>query len=340
MLKNARAERAGKEAAETADTAAPTEEKPEETPAEPEEGADAEKPETEEGTGEEPEGEPEPEKPKDSVARGLAKIAAREREIQQKAAQVQRARAEVEQLRQSVDKELSAAREFAKRAKSDPVGALMAAIGDVAPEDLDYYARQFHLRSKGATSAEHRAQAERERRERESHAGATEAQTKIAELQKQLEDLKTEGQLEEQRREFIATVESHATEDETPLLAKALKSNAKQTRKELREVGGYLANRDGVPWPDAAEVAKAWETWKRKRIAAEFGEDAVDRFVTKPGKPTSPKPSPVADTTRRPVNQKTITADHQSATAPRAKPLTWDEEKEAVLREIKAGRVQ
>ena len=206
----------------------------------------------------------------------------------------------------------------------------------MSPEDLDYFGRQFHLRAKGATSPEHRAQAERERRDREAASTAKTAAERVEALEKELQAEREGRALEEQRREYITTVEHAASEESTPLLTRALKSNPKQTRAELREVGGWLAQRDGINWPKAADVAAGWESWKRHKIATEFGQDAVDRLLTKAG---TAKQTPVGDPNRRP--SKTINAGLGSATQPRPeKPRTREDEIAETLREIREGRAK
>lgn len=335
MLEKAKADRLAREKAEATGAPAP-EEKPEEKPADaPAEEKPEERPEE---PGEETEDDGEA-KPPDPASRGLAKVAQAERKLREQRVAFERERAEtiakVREVAQRAEAQVAQAERFKKRVATDPYGALVDVIGDASPETLEYVAKQLFLRSKGATNPEARAQAERDRREREASETAHSAADELAQFKRQMEEERKGREIEEQRREYIATVESTVSE-EMPLLTKALKQSPKQTRAELREVGGFLAQRDGISWPKPADVARGWEQWKRHRIATEFGQDAVDRLLV--NKTATTKPNPVAETTRRP--SKTINADLGSATQARAPAKSFDDLREETIALMKKGIIE
>ena len=299
--------------------------------------------ETEGGDETKPEDEPEPEveakpKPDDpKTARGLAQIAREKRRLDQHHAQqrqeLAKERAEVQQMRTQAEAATKSAAALKARAKSDPVGALLEALGEnLAPEQLDYVAQQFYRHAKAGTNPEYKAAAERDRREREASHTAQTAAEQIADLKKQIADKDAAREAAEQVREYLGTVEV-AVGEETPLLQKALRKNPKATREELRQVAHYLADQLQTDWPAPGEVTKAWEKWQRSQLAERFDLD-VDALV----RPAAPKQTtPVAGEKKRPV---TISNDIGTQTRPRSTPLTREALEAEVLRDLEAGRVR
>lgn len=343
MLKDAKTARAKKDAAESGKVVEEPKAEPE-AEAEATEAKDDEPEQAEEQQAEADEDDDEPKKTPDKApekvdqrtARGLEVIARREKALKQRESLFQQQQAEWRKAAEQAEATQKQFESWKERAKTNPVGALDELIGDLSPEEYDYVARQFHVRSKAATNPELRALAERERREREASSKADEAIRRAEEMEKRAIERERAVELEEKRREYVSAVEGMASENDTPLLAKALKKNAKQTREELRAVAGYLAQQSGEAWPDHAEVAKAWETWQRQQLADRFDIDPEVITGAKRAAETQTKPqTPAAGETKRP---KTISSELGTNTKPKPTPKTPEELDEEIIRDMRAGK--
>jgi hypothetical protein len=313
----------------------------EDSPADPEAKPETEeqKPDGDEPGEEKPEVEAKPEEKKPEAdpktARSLAAIAREKQRFEQQAAQarqqLQAKERELTEQRTKFDAELKTAQAFKARVSSDPVGAMLDALGDVAPEQLDYIARQFYSRFKAATDPklgpEMKAQAERER--------ATRAATsEVDKVRAELEQLKQERAAELKARqdeadlnEYVSKVEA-AVGEETPLLGKAIKKNPRVTRSELAEVAKYIAKQTGRV-PEPSEVAKGWETVRRSELRERLDLD-VDALLKPPPKTTTPD----AGEKQRPKT--TINSELGSQTRPRVAPKTPEELDAEIERELEA----
>lgn len=203
--------------------------------------------------------------------------------------------------------------------------AVLRELG-LTPADFERVAQEVYAHSEAAgVKPEHKAHAERAARERE-------LSDDLAATKKRQDKLEAELAERDQREANARAAERHftaltkAVSDQTPLAKHFLAKTPEKTRSKFAQITLDMLD-EGVD-PTPAAVLKRFEKQQRAELE-EIGVDPT-AFI-KNGRPANGKP--VIDAKKKPVNGAAA-----KKPAELEKPLTDEEEREVILRELRERR--
>lgn len=183
------------------------------------------------------------------------KVLEQERAVIARVEKVEKAEGELRQLVREID--------------HNPVEALLK-HGFIAEADLQFWARQFHLLSpEGMKDPRSKPEAERLRRERERERSSDIALRRVEKLEQERAAEKAAAQQEREVNAYMTQLDASVPtyKAKTPLLTKAMETDASATKRELVAVAVELATANGDRLVEPGKVLLAWEKQQRERIA-------------------------------------------------------------------------
>lgn len=262
----------------------PPAEKPKE---EPKKDEDAEKPavedeESKEGEeaaeGDEDEGDDE-KKPKDEkYSTALRKLQKEEQRLAEFKTQVLARERDIQQREHKTKEQEAEIASFIRSLRVDPYNTLLKA-GLLNEDDAEYISKQLYYNSKAAASdPKSKAEADRIRRERETHLENQENRRRLERLEREREEERGETKRQQELTGYVSRVDQavEAQKQKHPLLAKALEKNPSRTRQELFKIANDLSYAKQA-YADPGLVILAWVK-ERKSLLSDLG-------INEPAKP-------------------------------------------------------
>lgn len=263
------------------------------------------------------------------LARRLEKIQRQEKRAKDAVAE---ARAELERERAAFSKEQEEWRpkverfqKLVERAKYDPVAVLV----ELGFEDGDFEpaARQLYAHSvEGRKDPSLREQSARTLRDRETTSRLEQIEAENKKLREEMQEREQRATEEQRIAAYMGRVEK-AAGDDTPLVSRMLEKAPEKTRAQLRQVAEHLYEQTGEAADPADVVAKLEEVRR-----AEFEELGFD--IPAAGKRAAPKKKNPAKASETAV-AKTLSNDLGTETKPRTEPVSEDELRAQILRDMK-----
>lgn len=263
------------------------------------------------------------------LARRLEKIQRQEKRAKDAVAE---ARAELESERATFSKEQEEWRpkverfqKLAERAKYDPV-AVLVALG-FEDGDFEPAARQLYAHSvEGRKDPNLREQSARTLRDRETMSRLEQVEAENKKLREEMQEREQRATEEQRIAAYMGHIEK-AAGDDTPLVSRMLERAPKKTRAQLRQVAEHLYEQTGEAADPADVVAKLEEVRR-----AEFEELGFD--IPAAGKKAAPKKKNPAKASERAV-AKTLSTDLGTEKQPRTEPVSEEELRTQILRDMK-----
>jgi hypothetical protein len=139
------------------------------------------------------------------------------------------------------------------------------------PQDrMAAYSRQLFLLSpEGLKDPRSRPEAERLRAEMARDAQTRQANARVEKLEKEREAEKAQAQADREATNYVAQIDASLVpyKAKTPLLAKAMETDARETKRELLSIASELAAANGDRFVEPGKVLLAWEKRQRGLIA-------------------------------------------------------------------------